>query len=104
MEALDIQRTLFTVSDFLEWQRQGTLDLDPPFQRRSVWKLGAKSYLVDTVVRGLPTPLIFIREKIDPDTLRPLREVIDGQQRLRTLIGFIDEQALPDFDAERDRF
>jgi hypothetical protein len=55
MEALDIKRTLFSVSDFLDWQRQGTLNLDPPFQRRSVWKPGAKSYLVDTVVRGLPT-------------------------------------------------
>jgi hypothetical protein len=69
-----------------------------------VWKPGAKSYLVDTVVRGLPTPLIFIREKIDPETLRPMREVIDGQQRLRTLIGFIDESALADFDVARDRF
>jgi hypothetical protein len=101
---LDIKRTLFSVSDFLDWQRQGTLDLDPSFQRRSVWKLGAKSYLIDTVVRGLPIPLVFIREKIDPDTLRPMREVIDGQQRLRTLIGFVDESALPDFEPERDRF
>jgi uncharacterized protein with ParB-like and HNH nuclease domain len=33
-----------------------------------------------------------------------MREIIDGQQRLRTLIGFIDEQALPNFDVERDRF
>lgn len=101
---LDIQRTLFTVSDFLDWQRQGTLKLDPPFQRRSVWKLGAKSYLVDTVIRGLPTPLLFIRSRIDTETLRPMREVIDGQQRLRTLIGFIDESALPNFNPERDRF
>ena len=104
MEAVDIKRTLFSVSDFLDWQRQGTLDLDPPFQRRSVWSAGAKSYLIDTVVRGLPTPLIFIREKIDPDTLRPMREVIDGQQRLRTLISFVDESALNDFKPERDRF
>jgi Protein of unknown function DUF262 len=104
VEALDIKRTLFSVSDFLDWQRQGTLNLDPPFQRRSVWKPGAKSYLVDTVVRGLPTPLIFLRERIDPETLRPMREVIDGQQRLRTLIGFIDEGALADFDVGRDRF
>jgi hypothetical protein len=104
LDALDIKRTLFSVSDFLDWQRQGTLNLDPPFQRRSVWKLGAKSYLIDTVVRGLPVPLIFIRERIDPDTLRPMREVIDGQQRLRTLLGFVDESSLPDFVPERDRF
>jgi Protein of unknown function DUF262 len=104
VDAIDIKRTLFSVSDFLDWQRQGALDLDPPFQRRSVWKQGAKSYLIDTVVRGLPTPLIFIRERIDPDTLRPMREVIDGQQRLRTLIAFIEPSALADFDPDRDSF
>lgn len=104
MQSMDIKRTLFSVADFLDWQRQGTLDLTPPFQRRSVWRPGAKSYLIDTVVRGLPTPLLFLRDRIDLETLRPKREVIDGQQRLRTLLAFIDEDVLPDFDAERDRF
>jgi len=104
VESIDLKRTLFSVSDFLDWQRQGSLNLTPPFQRRSVWKPGAKSYLVDSVVRGLPTPLIFIREGLDLETLRPMREVIDGQQRLRTLISFVDESALPDFDPDRDRF
>jgi hypothetical protein len=104
VEAIDIKRTLFSVSDFLDWQKQAALDLAPPFQRRSVWKPGAKSYLIDSVVRGLPTPLIFIRERLDLDSLRPMREVIDGQQRLRTLIAFIDESALPDFKPARDRF
>lgn len=104
MDAHDIKRTLFSVSDFLSWQKQGLLDLNPPFQRRSVWTPGAKSYLIDTVVRGLPTPLIFLRERTDLDTLKTTREVIDGQQRLRTLIAFVDEAALSDFNPERDRF
>lgn len=103
MDARDIKRTVFSVSDFLSWQRQGLLELNPPFQRRSVWKAGAKSYLIDTVVRGLPTPLIFLRERTDLDTFDTTREVIDGQQRLRTLIAFVEESALKDFDPVRDR-
>lgn len=104
VDASDIKRTQFSVSDFLDWQRQRTLILNPPFQRRSVWKPGAKSYLIDTVVRGLPTPLLFIREKIDLDTLRPTREVIDGQQRLRTLLAFIESSILDDYEEARDAF
>ena len=104
METFDIKRTLFSVGDFLGWQREGTLDLSPRFQRRSVWKPGAKSYLVDTVVRGLPTPVIFLRERIELNDLRQLREVVDGQQRLRTLISYVDPSALPDFDPSRDGF
>lgn len=87
MEPIDLKRTLFSVSDFLDWQRNKVLDLQPPFQRRSVWKPGAKSYLVDTVYRGLPVPLIFLRERLDLSTMRTKREVIDGQQRLRTLFA-----------------
>lgn len=88
------------VSDFLNWQRAGQLDLNPPFQRRSVWKPGAKSFLVDTVVRGLPVPLVFVRERLDLLTGSTRRDVIDGQQRLRTLMGFIDPSCLDDYSSK----
>jgi hypothetical protein len=88
----------------MSWQRQGLLDLNPPFQRRSVWAPGAKSYLIDTVVRNLSTPLIFLRETIDLETLQQRREVIDGQQRLRTVFAFVDPTLLPDYDEAKDAF
>ena len=100
----DFIPTQFSVSDFLSWQRDGTLDLAPAFQRRSVWKPGAKSFLLDTVVRGLPVPLIFIRERLSLIDGRKFREVVDGQQRLRTLFSFIDPSALHDYLPERDSF
>ena len=96
----DITKTQYKVSDFLSWQLGGGLDLQPPFQRRSVWKSGAKSFLLDTVARGLPTPIIFLRERIDLNTLTTVREVVDGQQRLRTLLSFVAPGALS--DSERD--
>lgn len=104
MRTLEIAPNTLTVSDFLAWQRDGSLNLKPAFQRRSVWKPGARSYLIDTIVRGLPVPLIFLRERLDLTTQRTVRDVVDGQQRLRTLFAFIDESALTDFDLERDRF
>lgn len=105
MDASDIKRTIFSVSDFLAWQRAGTLDLRPAFQRRSVWKPGARSYLIDTVVRSLPTPLIFLRERIDTESFAHIRDVIDGQQRLRTLFTYVDPHVLGDeYDEARDFF
>jgi hypothetical protein len=104
MQTYDIEKTQYKVADFLQWQKAGGLNLAPVFQRRSVWNAKAKSYLVDTVVRGLPTPIIFLRDRIDLQSMQANREVVDGQQRLRTLIGFIDPTALPDFDEERDAF
>jgi hypothetical protein len=104
MEHIEITRTLFTVADFVSWSRAKQLNLSPSFQRRAVWKPQAKSYLIDTIVRGLPTPIIFLRQITDTKTFQTLREVVDGQQRLRTLISYIDPKALPDYKAERDAF
>lgn len=102
MREVDIKKTQYTVSDFLSWQREGALNLAPPFQRRSVWKPDARSYFLDTVVRGLPAPIIYLRQSIELKSQRALRDVVDGQQRLRTILAFVDPKCIKDYDAERD--
>ena len=99
-------KTTYKVSDFISWQRSNTLELSPSFQRRPVWKSGAKSYLLDTIIRGLPIPIIFLREqKTDLKTLEPRREVVDGQQRIRTVISFIEPNLLKkDYKPANDDF
>lgn len=95
MPALTVTKTQYKVSDFLNWQRSELLLLTPKFQRRSVWRPGAKSYLIDTIIRGYPIPIIFLREqKTDLATLKHKREVVDGQQRIRTVLSFIDPGSL----------
>lgn len=105
MKTFDIQKTFYKVSDFLSWYKNSTLVLNPEFQRRSVWKIGTKSFFIDSVVKGLPIPIVFLRDKgVDLKTYEPTREVIDGQQRLRTIVGYIDPSLLKDFDPDRDDF
>lgn len=105
MQTHQVSKTHYKVSDFISWAKASTLILSPSFQRRSVWPAGAKSYLIDTIVRGLPIPIIFLREqKTDLDSLEPRREVVDGQQRIRTLLSFIQPKLIKNFDAEKDGF
>jgi len=100
-----VQKTIYKVADFVSWQKSNYLVLAPYFQRRPVWKPGAKSYLIDTIVRGLPIPIIFIRDRrTDPNQIEPIREVVDGQQRLRTVLGYISPKLIPDYKPERDFF
>jgi hypothetical protein len=80
------------------------LQLNPAFQRRSVWKPDNRAFFLDTVIRGLPVPLLFIREVVNLDTQAVHREVVDGQQRLRSLFAYIDPKLLDDYDIARDRF
>lgn len=105
MQSHQVSKTHYKVSDFISWAKASTLILSPSFQRRSVWPAGAKSYLIDTIVRGLPIPIIFLREqKTDLDSLEPKREVVDGQQRIRTLLTFIQSSLIKGFDPAKDTF
>jgi hypothetical protein len=104
MDHWNIQRTTFTVAYFLSWMKNGELELSPSFQRRPVWKPKAKSYLIDTIVRGLPVPIIFVRDRIDIRNTRSMKEIVDGQQRLRTVISYINPAILNDFNINQDRF
>ena len=81
----------YSLNDFVEWAKQKQLELNPVFQRRPVWSDKAKSYLIDTILRGKPIPKIFIRQKINVTTKTSIREVVDGQQRLRSILSFIND-------------
>ena len=78
----------YSISDFIEWSENGLLELSPDFQRRSVWTEKAKSYLIDTIVRGKPIPKLLISQKLQGK--KNVRVIVDGQQRLRTLLGFFN--------------
>ena len=81
----------YSVNDFRGWNDRKELELQPKFQRRSVWSDKARSYLMDSIVREKPIPKIFIRQDIQPKTKTTVREVVDGQQRLRTIFSFLQD-------------
>lgn len=78
----------YNISDFLEWQSSDLLDLSPKFQRRSVWSLKAKSYLIDTIIRGKPIPKILLTQNLTSG--RNIRTVVDGQQRIRAILEYVN--------------
>lgn len=82
----DLQQ--YTVADFMEWYDNQQLKLNPEFQRGNVWPAAARTYLIDTILRRLPVPKIYMRTKVDLQTKRSFREVVDGQQRLRAILDF----------------
>lgn len=83
--------TSYTVLDLLSWQESGTLHVSPRFQRRAVWKQSAKGFFIDSILRGYPIPPIHIR--IVSDGVRAgVREVIDGQQRIRAVFEFVQNK------------
>jgi len=79
----------YSLYDIYKWHNDEILTLNPYYQRRrNIWSSAGKSYFLDTLFRNLPSHKIFLREFVKKG--RGIREVVDGQQRLRTIIDFLD--------------
>lgn len=88
--------TEYPISDLYDWIRGGSLILRPEFQRGDTWQVSAQSFFIDTLLRGLPIPPIYIRLMTDKETKASYRELVDGQQRMSTIVKFIDGQLVLD--------
>lgn len=84
------ERSVYTAQDFLQWREADGLDLTPKFQRRGVWSPQARSFFIDSLLRQMPVPPIYIRAIQGPDRHRVVRQVVDGQQRVACILDFID--------------
>jgi hypothetical protein len=81
-------RAIYRIAQFLRWNEKEQLILQPKFQRRPSWEPAARSYLIDTIVRELPIPKVYLRKVVSPKTGLMAYEVVDGQQRLRAILDF----------------
>jgi Protein of unknown function DUF262 len=78
------------ISDIRDWQSLGRLEIRPDFQRKEVWSDAAKIMLMDTILRAIPMPKIFVSSTLKGDQI--YRTVIDGQQRISTILAFLKNQ------------
>ncbi|MEA5565547.1 DUF262 domain-containing protein [Anabaena sp. UHCC 0399] len=92
-----------TVSWFWDLYNRKLLELDPPYQRRSVWNQDYKDFFVDTVLNGYPAPAIFIYQEITPEGVSKV-SIVDGKQRLSTLFEFANNEFLVYEKATIERF
>ncbi|MBU4011429.1 MAG: DUF262 domain-containing protein [Proteobacteria bacterium] len=63
------------------------IKLDPDFQRHAVWSPKQKSELIESILMGIPLPLIYVKEDD-----RGVYIIVDGRQRLTTLFQFMNHE------------
>lgn len=85
------QPTTQQITWFLDLNRNGQLNLDPPYQRNSVWSAKDRRFFLDTVFRNYPTPPIFIHRELT-DSGKHIYHIVDGKQRLETILNFANNK------------
>ena len=72
--------------------KKGTLRLTPKYQRNPIWSIGQKCFLIDSFISGCPIPQVYINVVNEGSgaSRKTFYEVVDGQQRLRAVLDFLD--------------
>jgi Protein of unknown function DUF262 len=79
-----------SVGEIVNMYRDNELVINPDFQRLFRWEIGQKSKLIESLLLGIPLPSIFVFE-----TENGKWELIDGLQRVSTLLEFMGALRVP---------
>lgn len=78
------------LSWFIDMRGGKKLELNPPYQRRSVWTTKDKKFFLDTIFNNYPCPAIYLQKQITDNGT--IFNVVDGKQRLQTVLDFYDNK------------
>ena len=73
-----------SIGEVLSMYRDGDLEVHPEFQRIYRWEDTQKWRLIESILLGIPIPTIFVSQQDDGTW-----DVIDGVQRLSTILEFV---------------
>lgn len=85
--AITYKTTTKSILDLQNLYEHGHLNLEPGFQRQSVWTERDRAKLIDSILRNYPLPAIFLYKREADGHL--VFDVIDGKQRLESIFMFM---------------
>lgn len=83
--------TIQDITWFLDHEKSNRLIIDPPYQRNSVWTSKDRRFFLDTIFSSFPSPAIFLHKEIREDG-SAIYNVVDGKQRIETILKFAKNQ------------
>lgn len=90
MDRVDYESLI--IQELINSHQAKSLNITPWYQRRAVWSTPQRAYLINTIFEQKPVPSLYIRHQIDLDTERSIKEVVDGQQRIRTILAYREDE------------
>jgi hypothetical protein len=81
---VSLKSQTISVKGLSDYLRQNELNLNPDYQRGFVWKAERSARLIETVLGRRFVPPVVLHEQIDG-----IYDVIDGKQRLSTILAFL---------------
>lgn len=92
---MEFRKESFEVARLVKTWKSGSLTRNDEYQRGAAWSLPQMQSLVDSIFRKYPIPPLFLHEIRDEglggEAVRRY-EIVDGQQRIRALDGYLGDK------------
>lgn len=86
---MNINTNNYSILEIIGMLERKELIVNAEYQRGSgLWPEGPGSYFIDTILEGYPFPKIYMYEYLDRTNRGIRKEIVDGQQRIRTIVRF----------------
>lgn len=86
---MNINGNNYSILEIIGMLDRNELTVNSAYQRGSgFWPDGPSSYFIDTILEGYLFPKIYLHESLDRPARGIRREIVDGQQRIKTIIKF----------------
>ena len=70
------------------------INLEPPYQRKPAWKTKQRVLLLSSLFNGIPIPALIFNKHFDSRGKKEIYDVLDGKQRVETILHFIDQNRI----------
>lgn len=90
---MNVNISQYSLYDILAMLERKEMVINRDYQRSGgIWPDSARSYFIDTILEEYPFPKIYLYQTINEKTSRPIKEIIDGQQRITTIQDFFNNK------------
>src|SRR5437868_2339472 len=88
-----INNNNYSVLEIINMLERRELLVNQEYQRGSgLWPDGPSSYFIDTILESYPFPKIYMYEVLDREARGVRKEIVDGQQRIKTIVRFYNNE------------
>lgn len=92
-----------TIEDIISDMKKSRFLIRPDYQRSEVKNIQKASYLLESILLGINIPPLFVYKRKDK-----IKEVVDGQQRLLAILGFLGKTYIDErgetVSSDKDKF
>jgi hypothetical protein len=90
---MKLDNSTYSIAELRDMLNRKDLYVNKSYQRGAgLWPSSARSYFIDTILTGFPFPKLYFSETLDRSSRKVVREIVDGQQRITSIIDFINNK------------